>query len=75
MPKKTIYTLTQEGKDYFLRLMEQHAANPGPMFCKFNIFIKNLSLVDKESSLAMLNSLKRYFHETPRPTWKTTRRP
>jgi hypothetical protein len=44
--------------------MRQHAANPGPMFFNFNGFIKNLSLVDKQTGLTLLKDLKLYFYET-----------
>lgn len=64
MPEKTIYTLTEKGEGYFLELMRQYSSDPGRMFFSFNCFIKNLTLVEKETGLEMLNALKLYFYDT-----------
>lgn len=64
MPEKIIYNLTDEGEIYFMQLMQQFSANPGPMHFSFNSFIKNLGLVEKETGLGMLRSLKLFFYDT-----------
>ncbi len=64
MPEKTIYTLTETGEDYFLELMGHFSSTPGRMFFNFNGFIKNLTLVDKDTGLEMLKHLKLYFYDT-----------
>lgn len=64
MPEKSIYSLTDTGEDYFMDLMTKHSADPGRMFFSFNSFIKNLTLVEKDTGLAMLKDLKLFFFET-----------
>ncbi len=64
MPEKTIYSLTEKGEEYFIKLMGDFSSKPGPMFFNFNSFIKNLTLVDKETGLKMLRDLKLYFYDT-----------
>ncbi len=61
MPEKVIYNITESGEEYFLRLMNRFSANPGKIFFDFNALIANLSLVDKETALEMLQDLKMSF--------------
>jgi DNA-binding PadR family transcriptional regulator len=64
MPEKSIYTLTEKGEAYFLELMHRFSFDPGRMYFNFNSFIKNVTLVDKETGLAMLKDLKLFFYDT-----------
>ena len=61
MPEKVIYSITKSGREYFLELMNRFSANPGKIFFDFNALIANLSLVDKETALEMLQELKMSF--------------
>ena len=61
MPEKVIYRLTESGEEYFLELMNRFSADPGNVYFDFNAFIVNLSLVDKDSALNMLGSLRHHF--------------
>lgn len=61
MPEKIIYRLTESGEEYFLELMNRFSINPGNVYFDFNAFIVNLRLVDKDSALNMLGSLRQYF--------------
>jgi len=61
MPEKVIYSITKSGREHFLELMNRFSANPGKIFFDFNALIANLSLVDKETALKMLQDLKMSF--------------
>ena len=61
MPEKKIYSITKSGRKYFLELMDQFSANPGNIYFDFNTLIANLSLVDKETALNMLQNLRQNF--------------
>lgn len=61
MPEKVIYSITKSGKKYLIELMNRFSANPGKIFFDFNALIANLSLVDKETALEMLQDLKMSF--------------
>ncbi|MCK4541789.1 MAG: PadR family transcriptional regulator [Spirochaetales bacterium] len=61
MPEKVIYSITKSGKKYLLDLMNRFSTNPGKIFFDFNALIANLSLVDKETALEMLQDLKMSF--------------
>lgn len=61
MPEKVIYSITKSGKKYLLELMGRFSANPGKIFFDFNALIANLSFVDKETALEMLQNLRQNF--------------
>ena len=61
MPEKIIYSITKSGEEYFFELMKRFSVNPGKLFFDFNALIANLSLVDKETALKMLQDLKMSF--------------
>jgi DNA-binding PadR family transcriptional regulator len=61
MPEKVIYSITKSGREYFLDLMDRFSGNPGKIFFDFNALIANLSLVDKETALEMLQNLRQNF--------------
>ncbi len=61
MPEKKIYTVTEEGKAYFLRLMEYYSSHLTDHYYEFNAFLINLNYVDKDTGLRMLANLKAQF--------------
>jgi len=61
IPEKVIYSITKSGREHFFELMNRFSANPGKTFFDFNALIANLSLVDKETALEMLQDLKMNF--------------
>ena len=61
MPEKVIYSITETGKEYFLKLMNRFSTEPGKVYFDFNALIVNLGLVDKETALEMLQNLRMSF--------------
>ena len=61
MPEKVIYSITKSGKEYFIELMNRFSSNPGNIYFDFNTVVGNLSLVDKETAINMLQNLKQNF--------------
>jgi len=57
MPEKTIYTINDKGKDYFMQLMKECSDNPGMVYIEFASFVTNLSSVDKKEGTEMLENL------------------
>jgi DNA-binding PadR family transcriptional regulator len=62
MPEKAIYSITESGQEYLLKLMDHFADDSGKIYFEFNAFIINLQLVDQDTGLAMLHKLRRYFY-------------
>lgn len=58
MPEKTVYTINDKGRKYFMKLMQKYSEEPEKIYIDFSSFISNLSHVDKESGLKMLENLK-----------------
>jgi DNA-binding PadR family transcriptional regulator len=58
MPEKTIYTINEKGRKYFMRLMEQYSENPGKIYIDFCAFISNLYNVDFKTGLKMIERLE-----------------
>lgn len=58
MPAKTIYTINEEGRNYFMQLMHQYSENPGTIYVDFCAFISNLYYVDHETGLKMIEMLQ-----------------
>ncbi len=58
MPEKTIYTINEKGRDYFVHLMSQYSENPGTIYVDFCAFIANLHLMDYETGLKMIEMLQ-----------------
>ena len=58
MPEKTIYTINNKGKEYFMQLMNHCADEPGMVYVEFSAFIANLSYVDYETGLKMIENLQ-----------------
>lgn len=58
MPEKTIYSINEKGRRYFMRLMEQYSENPGRVYIDFCAFISNLQNLDYKSGLQMVERLQ-----------------
>ena len=58
MPEKTIYSINDKGRDYFMRLMQQYSENPGKVYLDFCAFIANLQSTDPETGLKMIEHLR-----------------
>ena len=56
--EKSIYTVTDKGRDYFLRLMEEQAARPVPLLFDFNPVITNLNKLPTEKALTLVETLR-----------------
>jgi Predicted transcriptional regulators len=57
MPEKTIYTINDKGKDYFIQLMKHCSDNPGMVYIEFASFVVNLAAIDKKEGSEMLENL------------------
>lgn len=58
MPEKTIYSINDKGRRYFMRLMQQYSENPGKVYIDFCAFIANLQNVDSKTGLQMVEHLR-----------------
>jgi DNA-binding PadR family transcriptional regulator len=58
MPEKMIYTVNDKGKKYFMQLMQKYSEEPGVLHIDFSAFIANLSYVDRETGLKMIENLQ-----------------
>ncbi len=58
MPEKKVYSVTESGKEYFLRLMEYFSGNVSAFYFEFNTFLANIDKVDKETGMKMLENLR-----------------
>jgi len=67
MPEKKVYSVTQNGKAYFLRLMDYYSSNLSNYYFDFNAFLANIDKVDKQTGLKMLEHLRDQFYQLK--TW------
>lgn len=58
MPEKTVYSINDKGRRYFLRLMQQYSEEPGYVYLDFCAFIANLPYMDKNAGLEMVDRLR-----------------
>lgn len=58
MPERKIYSITENGKVYFKKLMEDISVGDVRYFFPFNPFIINLNRLDKKTSLEYLDNLR-----------------
>lgn len=64
MPEKTIYTITQSGKDVFTELMSKFSLSETRVFLDFNAVIVNLSLLDNDSIMEYMTNIKNSIQTT-----------
>ncbi len=67
MPEKKVYSVTGNGKTYFLKLMRHFSSSLPEYYFEFNTFLANIDKVDKETGLKMLESLRDQFYRMK--TW------
>ncbi len=64
MPEKTIYTITQSGKDVFTELMSKFSLSEIRVFLDFNAVIVNLSLLDNDSIIEYMTNIRNSIQTT-----------
>ncbi len=62
-PDKKVYSVTEDGKAYFLKLMEHYSSSVSSYYLDFNVFLINLDKMDKETGLRMLENLRYQFYQ------------
>lgn len=55
---KAVYSITDEGKAYFKKLMNTYSTQAIPLLFDFNVVIANLNKVSKEEALGLIAELK-----------------
>ena len=55
---KAVYSITDEGKDYFNSLMQYYATQTVPLLFDFNVAIANLNKLNKDATLDLISKLK-----------------
>lgn len=55
---KAVYSITDEGKAYFKKLMNTYSTQAIPLLFDFNVVIANLNKVSKEEALELIAELK-----------------
>lgn len=58
MPEKTIYSINEEGRSYFVRMMEKYSEEPGMIYIDFVAFAANLHNVSPDMGLKMIKNLR-----------------
>lgn len=61
MPEKTIYAINEDGRKFFLQLMEQYSSEVNSIYFEFCSFVDNLGKVDRSKALTMLANLREQF--------------
>lgn len=55
---KAVYSITDEGKDYFNSLMQYYATQTVPLLFDFNVVIANLNKLNKDAALDLIFQVK-----------------
>lgn len=55
---KAVYSITDEGKDYFNSSMQYYATQTVPLLFDFNVVIANLNKLNKDAALDLISKLK-----------------
>ncbi|MGN1099742.1 MAG: PadR family transcriptional regulator, partial [Christensenellales bacterium] len=55
---KAIYSITDAGKAYFMRLMKSYVSEPVPLQFDFNVVVANLNKVSKSEACELISVLK-----------------
>ena len=58
MPEKTVYSITQEGREYFSRLMAETSKKDINILMDFNTVIYNLHKLPKTKALRLVENIK-----------------
>ncbi|MCR2033841.1 PadR family transcriptional regulator [Anaerofustis stercorihominis] len=59
IPGKVIYSITEEGNEYFISLMKKTSEKMVNVFLDFNAVIVNLNNIDKELGLSLAENISR----------------
>jgi len=62
MPEKTVYRITELGRQYFMELMYKYAGEKVKINFDINALIINLNKVDKDKALRMLENIRNGFY-------------
>lgn len=63
MPEKTIYSINEKGRSYFMHMMEKYSKEPGMIYIDFIAFVANLHNVEPDMGFEMLNNLRNKLSE------------
>ena len=63
MPEKTIYSINEKGRSYFMRMMEKYSEEPGMIYIDFIAFVANLHNVEPDKGLKMIENLRNKLSE------------
>lgn len=63
MPEKTIYSINEKGRSYFMSMMEKYSEQPGKIYIDFVAFVANLHNVEPDTGLKMIKNLRNKFSE------------
>ncbi len=58
MPEKTIYSITDSGKSYFLSLMKETAAGAVSVMFDFNAVVANLNKIPKKQATELISDIR-----------------
>jgi Predicted transcriptional regulators len=58
MPEKTIYSINEKGRNYFMHMMEKYSEEPGMVYIDFIAFVANLHNVEPDKGLTMIKNLQ-----------------
>lgn len=58
MPEKTIYSINEKGRNYFLSMMDKYSNEPERIYIDFVAFVANLRNVDPKMGLEMIQNLR-----------------
>lgn len=57
MPEKAVYSVTEAGEEYFLRLMKENAAKSVRVYLDFNAVIMSLDFLSDEEAAQLVESI------------------
>lgn len=58
MPEKTIYSINEKGRTYFMNMMENYSQHPGMIYIDFAAFVSNINNVEPAVALEMIKKLQ-----------------
>jgi len=68
LSEKTVYSITDEGREYFERLMEEYACQDVSIIFDFNLVVANLNKLKKDRALELLSHLRKNILSSARTT-------
>ena len=58
MPEKTIYSVNDKGRNYFMHMMKKYSEEPAMVYIDFVAFVSNLYHVEPNIGIEMIGSLR-----------------